>query len=61
MKALKKKGLDGDVQRVELIMEQGAEFEQKKYTVKDGYLFDSNENKTVTLDGFDKPIMVIRL
>ncbi|WP_437569025.1 hypothetical protein [Sorangium sp. So ce542] len=47
--------------RVELIMEQGAKFEPRKYTVKDGYLFDSDEGKTVTLDGFDKFIMVIRL
>ncbi|WP_437894564.1 hypothetical protein [Sorangium sp. So ce124] len=61
MKALKKKRLDGDVERVELIMEQGAEFEPKKYTVKDGYLFDSDEGKTVPLIDFDKFIMVIRL
>jgi hypothetical protein len=61
MKALKKTGLDGDVTRVELIMEQGAKFKPKKFTVKDGYLFDSDRGKTVTLDGFDKFIMVIRL
>ncbi|WP_437494402.1 hypothetical protein WME75_22455 [Sorangium sp. So ce1014] len=59
--ALKKKGLDGDVERVELIMQQGAEFDPTKYIVKDGYLFDSNQGKTVTLDGFNKFIMVIRL
>ncbi|WP_437520089.1 hypothetical protein WME79_25825 [Sorangium sp. So ce726] len=61
MKALKKKRLDGDVERVELIMEQGAEFEPKKYTVKDGYLFDSDEGKAVPLIDFNKFIMVIRL
>ncbi|WP_437723201.1 hypothetical protein [Sorangium sp. So ce861] len=61
MKALKEKGLDGDVARVELIMEQGADFNPKKFTVKDGYLFDSDEGKTVTLDGFNNSIMVIRL
>ncbi|KYF68992.1 hypothetical protein BE11_32110 [Sorangium cellulosum] len=60
MKALKKKGLDGDVERVELIMDQGAEFEPKQYTVKDGYLFDSDEGKTVPLIGFNNFIMMIR-
>ncbi|WP_437779174.1 hypothetical protein [Sorangium sp. So ce1097] len=61
MNALKEKRLDGDVARVELIMEQGAKFDPKKYTVKDGYLFDSDAGKIVILDGFNKPIMVIRL
>ncbi|WP_438032330.1 hypothetical protein [Sorangium sp. So ce204] len=62
MRALKDKwGLAGDVQRVELIMEQGAKFKPKKFTVKDGYLFDSDAGKPLTLDGFNKPIMVIRL
>ncbi|KYF66891.1 hypothetical protein BE11_48380 [Sorangium cellulosum] len=61
MKALKEKGLDGDVARVELIMEQGADFNPKKFTVKDGYLFDSDEGKTVTLEGFNNFIMVIQL
>ncbi|WP_438029277.1 hypothetical protein [Sorangium sp. So ce233] len=61
MKALKEKRLDGDVARVELIMEQGAKFDPKKYTVKDGYLFDSDAGKAITLDGFNNFIMVIRL
>ncbi|WP_434047189.1 MULTISPECIES: hypothetical protein [Sorangium] len=61
MKALKEKRLDGDVARVELIMEQGADFNPKKFTVKDGYLFESDEGKTVTLDGFNNFIVVIRL
>ncbi|WP_438017413.1 hypothetical protein WMF18_42740 [Sorangium sp. So ce315] len=61
MKALKEKRLDGDVARVELIMEQGAEFKPAKFTVKDGYLFDWDAGETVTIEGFDKPIMVIRL
>ncbi|WP_437804928.1 hypothetical protein [Sorangium sp. So ce1078] len=61
MKALKEKGLDGDVARVELIMEQGAKFDPEKFTVKDGYLFDWDAGKPVTLDGFNKFIMVIRL
>ncbi|WP_437905620.1 hypothetical protein WME95_46330 [Sorangium sp. So ce327] len=61
MKALKDKGLEGDVARLELIMEQGAEFKPKKFTVKDGYLFDWDAGETVTIEGFNKPIMVIRL
>ncbi|WP_437990031.1 hypothetical protein [Sorangium sp. So ce145] len=61
MEALKKRRLDGDVARVEIIIEQGAKFDPKKFTVKDGYLFDWDAGKTVTLEGFNKPIMVIRL
>ncbi|WP_438016096.1 hypothetical protein WMF18_35415 [Sorangium sp. So ce315] len=61
MKALKKKGLDGDVDRVELIMDQGAEFKDPNFTVKDGYIVNSQTGKTVSLDGFNRFIMVIRL
>ncbi|AUX37151.1 MULTISPECIES: hypothetical protein [Sorangium] len=61
MEAVTKKGLAGDVERVELIMEQGAKFNPEKFTVKDGYLFDAETGKTVTLKGFNKFIMVIRL
>ncbi|WP_437926866.1 hypothetical protein WMF37_48860 [Sorangium sp. So ce291] len=62
MVALRDKwGLAGDVQRVELIMEQGAKFSPKKFTVKDGYLFDSDARKNVTLEGFNKFVMVIQL
>ncbi|WP_438004227.1 hypothetical protein WME89_36175 [Sorangium sp. So ce321] len=61
MEAVTKKGLAGDVERVELIMEQGAKFNPEKFTVKDGYLFDTETGKTVTLKGFNKFIMVIRL
>ncbi|MGK4008935.1 hypothetical protein WMF31_40395 [Sorangium sp. So ce1036] len=60
MEAVKKKGLAGDVQRAELIMEQGAEFKPDKFIVKDGYLFDTDKGKTVTLKGFNTFIMVIR-
>jgi hypothetical protein len=42
-------------------MKKGAEFEDPRYTVKDGYLFDTLEGNTVRLIGFNKPIMVIRL
>ncbi|WP_437746113.1 hypothetical protein WMF39_14540 [Sorangium sp. So ce1504] len=61
MEALKKRRLDGDVARVEIIIEQGAKFDPNKFTVKDGYLFDWDAGETVTLEGFNKPIMVIRL
>ncbi|WP_434045350.1 MULTISPECIES: hypothetical protein [Sorangium] len=61
MEAVTKKGLAGDVERVELIMEQGAKFNPEKFTVKDGYLFDTETGKTVTLKGFNEFIMVIRL
>ncbi|WP_437713144.1 hypothetical protein WMF45_45760 [Sorangium sp. So ce448] len=61
MKALKAKGLDGDVARVELIMEQGAKFDDKNFTVRDGYLFNLMTGKPATLEGSDKFIMVIRL
>ncbi|WP_437801303.1 hypothetical protein [Sorangium sp. So ce693] len=61
MEALKKRRLDGDVARVEIIIEQGAKFDPTKFTVKDGYLFDWDAGETVTLEGFNKPIMVIRL
>ncbi|WP_437780234.1 hypothetical protein [Sorangium sp. So ce1097] len=61
MKALKNKGLDGDVERVELIMEQGAKFDDENFTVRDGYLFNWRTGKTVTLEGFNRFIMVIRL
>ncbi|WP_437811273.1 hypothetical protein [Sorangium sp. So ce1078] len=61
MKALKEKGLDGDVARVELIMEQGAKFDDTNFTVRDGYLVNLMTDKPVTLDGFNRFIMVIRL
>jgi hypothetical protein len=61
MKSLKSKGLAGDVDRVELIMRDGARFKDRKHMVKDGYLFDSNAGKTVTLDNFPNFIMIIRL
>jgi hypothetical protein len=61
MKALKAKGLDGDVARYELIMEQGAKFDDPNITVRDGYLFNWKTGKNVTLIDSDKFIMVIRL
>ncbi|WP_437333859.1 hypothetical protein [Sorangium sp. So ce394] len=61
MEAVTKRGLAGDVERVELIMEQGAKFNPEKFAVKDGYLFDTETGKTVTLKGFKQFILVIRL
>ncbi|XXY46306.1 hypothetical protein WME91_40530 [Sorangium sp. So ce269] len=61
MKALKKNGLDGDVARYELIMEQGAKFDDPNITVRDGYLFNWKTGETVTLIDSDKFIMVIQL
>ncbi|WP_438035920.1 hypothetical protein [Sorangium sp. So ce204] len=61
MKALKEKGLDGDVARYELIMEQGAKFDDENVIVRDGYLFNLSTRKRVTLIDSDKIIMVIRL
>ncbi|WP_437836614.1 hypothetical protein [Sorangium sp. So ce1153] len=61
MKALKEKGLDGDVARYELIMDQGAKFDDENIIVRDGYLFNLSTRKSVTLIDSDKIIMVIRL
>ncbi|MGK4001053.1 hypothetical protein WMF31_00405 [Sorangium sp. So ce1036] len=61
MKALKDKKLDGDVARYELIMEQGAKFDDPNITVRDGYLFNWKTGKNVTLIDSNKFIMVIRL
>ncbi|WP_437646772.1 hypothetical protein [Sorangium sp. So ce362] len=61
MMALKKRRLDGDVARYELIMEQGAKFNDPNITVRDGYLFNWKTGKNVTLIDSDRFIMVIRL
>ncbi|WP_437828477.1 hypothetical protein [Sorangium sp. So ce1153] len=61
MEALARKGRAGDVEEVELIMERGGKLGGKKYTIKDGYLFDEDKGKRASLKGFNKPIKVIRL
>ncbi|WP_437795610.1 hypothetical protein [Sorangium sp. So ce693] len=61
LKALKEKRLDGDVARYELIMEQGAKFDDPNITVRDGYLFNWKTGQAVTLIDSDKFILVIRL
>ena len=52
MEALGKKGLAGDVERVELIMKNGVPFKDSKFGVKDGYLINKLTNKTIEIVGF---------
>ncbi|XXT17013.1 hypothetical protein WME94_42965 [Sorangium sp. So ce429] len=52
-------GLDGDVARLEVIMEQGAKFNNRNIGVRDGYMVNLRTGKPVTVD--NKVIMVIRL
>ncbi|WP_437898613.1 hypothetical protein [Sorangium sp. So ce124] len=60
METLKTKwGLDGDVARLEVIMEQGAKFNNRNIGVRDGYMVNLRTGKPVTVD--NKVIMVIRL
>ncbi|WP_437936396.1 hypothetical protein [Sorangium sp. So ce341] len=61
MEGLRQRGLVGDVEEVELIMERGGKFGGDTYIEKDGYLFDKNKGKRATLNGFNKSIKVIRL
>jgi hypothetical protein len=43
-------------------MQEGAAFDDSNFGVRDGYLFNVKDGKTVTLlDGFRNFIMVIRL
>ncbi|XXX75283.1 hypothetical protein WMF30_47310 [Sorangium sp. So ce134] len=62
MEGLRKKGVAGDVEQVELIMARGGKFKpEDTYTVKDGYLFNVKKGKRETLNGFNRPIRVIQL
>ncbi|MGK4004348.1 hypothetical protein WMF31_17065 [Sorangium sp. So ce1036] len=62
MEGLRKEGVAGDVEQVELIMKRGAKFKpEDTYTVKDGYLFNVKKGKRETLNGFNRPIRVIQL
>ncbi|WP_437830055.1 hypothetical protein [Sorangium sp. So ce1153] len=62
MEGLRKKGVAGDVEQVELIMTRGAKFKpEKTYSVNDGYLFNTTTRKKVTLKGFNHPIKVTQL
>ncbi|AGP40800.1 hypothetical protein [Sorangium cellulosum] len=62
MEGVRQRGLAGDVEKeVELIVERGAKFGGDTYIEKGGYLFDKNKDKRATLNGFNRPIKVIRL
>ncbi|WP_237244606.1 MULTISPECIES: hypothetical protein [Sorangium] len=61
MEGLRTKGLVGDVEEAQLIMERGGKFDGKQYIAKDTYLFDTQKGKRATLNGFNIPIRVIRL
>jgi hypothetical protein len=52
MKALAAKGLAGDVERVEIIMKNGAVFDDLNFGLKDGYLIDKLTGKTIEISGF---------
>ncbi|XYH97255.1 hypothetical protein ACMHYB_57440 [Sorangium sp. So ce1128] len=59
MKKLKGLRLAGDVDRVEIIMPKGAPFKNPNFGIKDGYLFDKVEGKTVEIEGF--PLLFIKI
>ncbi|WP_437810836.1 hypothetical protein [Sorangium sp. So ce1078] len=62
MEGLRAKGLVGHVEDdAQLIMERGGKFGGDTYIEKDTYLFDKNKGKRATLNGFNRPIKVIRL
>jgi uncharacterized protein (UPF0371 family) len=61
MEGLRQRGLAGDVEEVEVIMERRGQFDGARYIEKDGYLFDTTKGKRATLNGFNKFIKVIRL
>ncbi|WP_437689989.1 hypothetical protein [Sorangium sp. So ce176] len=61
MKKLKDKRLDGDVARVEILVQRGATLENN-YGPKDGYLFNKVTGKTVQIEGFSlRFIKVVKL
>jgi hypothetical protein len=61
MEGLRQKGLVGDVEAVQFIMEQRGQFSGTQYIAQDGYLFDTKKGKRATLNGFNRFIRVIRL
>ncbi|WP_438033971.1 hypothetical protein [Sorangium sp. So ce204] len=61
MEALKKKGLAGDVQRVELIMPKGAPLNNEDLKIVDGYLLRVSTGERITIKGFKNLVMVIQL
>ncbi|WP_437957387.1 hypothetical protein WME76_39710 [Sorangium sp. So ce119] len=62
MEWLRKEGVVGDVEQVELIMARGGKFSpENTYSIKDGYLFNVKKGKREPLNGFNRPIRVIQL
>ena len=53
MDALAKKGLAGDVDRVEIIVKNGVVFKNPNFGVKDGYLINKLTGKTIEIAGFN--------
>ncbi|KYF74374.1 hypothetical protein BE17_31305 [Sorangium cellulosum] len=51
LKALKEKGLAGDVARVEMIIKKGVAFDDRNKIIKNGYLFDKATGQTVQISG----------
>ncbi|MEO5726984.1 MAG: hypothetical protein ABI134_06045, partial [Byssovorax sp.] len=52
MQALAAKGLAGDVERVEIIVKNGAAFKDPNLGTKDGYLIEKLTGKTIEIVGF---------
>ncbi|AUX26160.1 hypothetical protein SOCEGT47_067210 [Sorangium cellulosum] len=61
MEGVRRHGLVGDVEEVQLLMERGGKFGGTQYVAQDGYLFDTQKGKRATLKGFNMLIKVIRL
>lgn len=51
LKALKEKGLAGDVARVEIIIKKGVAFDDHNKITNNGYLFDKSTGRTVQISG----------
>ncbi|WP_437335117.1 hypothetical protein [Sorangium sp. So ce394] len=51
LKALKEKGLAGDVARVEIIIKKGVAFDDHNKIIKNGHLFDKATGQTVQISG----------
>ncbi|WP_437547372.1 hypothetical protein WME97_45475 [Sorangium sp. So ce367] len=61
MEALKKKGLAGDVQRVELIMPKGAALNNEDLKIVDDYLVRVSTGERITIKGLKNLVMVIQV
>ncbi|XXY53731.1 hypothetical protein WME91_21595 [Sorangium sp. So ce269] len=62
MEGIRQRGLVGHVEDdAQLIVERGAKFGGDTYVEQGTYLFDKNKGKKATLNGFNRPIKVIRL